>query len=302
MIMIRQLLLENDCWRRYTNVLRERTNYHRLLWHYRTWRCLSKREHNLAAHASIGDVCASTIELQQLADQILAELVRCTNSQAAALYLVNDGLITSYASYGISPDDAEAALSSTNGLVHQAVISQKPTVLDCIPDDVKYIIQPGLGKAPPKSIACVPMVVEEQTIGVTVLASLYDYEQDTVALMETVAAQISPAISNALRHMEIQQLVEDLQASNEQLDAQNEELLSQQQEPAERNLELEDLMHDLMALQALTAVAISSLDLDELFEHLLQTIASTLDLQFGVALLLDEDRQLLTQRVSTSRR
>jgi serine phosphatase RsbU (regulator of sigma subunit)/GAF domain-containing protein/CHASE3 domain sensor protein len=259
---------------------------------------LQKREHNLAAHASIGDVCASTIELQQLADQILAELVRCTNSQAAALYLVNDGLITSYASYGISPDDAEAALSSTNGLVHQAVISQKPTVLDCIPDDVKYIIQPGLGKALPKSIACVPMVVEEQTIGVTVLASLYDYEQDTVALMETVVAQISPAISNALRHMEIQQLVEDLQASNEQLDAQNEELLSQQQELTERNLELEDLMHDLMALQALTAVAISSLDLDELFEHLLQTIASTLDLQFGVALLLDEDRQLLTQRVS----
>ena len=256
-------------------------------------RTLERRERALEAHADVSAVCASTIELEFLLDSALAELAQHTHSQVAAVYLSGSGGLSARGTFGMSLETAEIALTGPEGLVHQAVKSGKPIIVSDVPDDTGFLIQPGLGKAVPASIACVPMVVERKSLGAVVLASLHEYDQEARALMEAAVAQIGVAISNALRHQNVKGLANDLRAMNEQLDAQNEELSAQRAELLERNQELETLAKDLTALQTVTAVALSSLDQEELLAHLLEAVTEALGLQFGLMALLDEDGQTL---------
>jgi len=274
-------------------------------------RTLERRERALEAHADVSAVCASTIELEFLLDSALAELARHTHSQVAAVYLSGSGGLSARGTFGMSPETADIALTGPEGLVHQAVKSGKPIIVSDVPDDTGFLIQPGLGKAVPASIACVPMVVEGKSLGAVVLASLHEYDQEARALMEAAVAQIGVAISNALRHQNVKGLANELRAMNEQLDARNEELRCQNEEIQaqseelsaqraellERNQELETLTKDLTALQTVTAVALSSLDQEELLAHLLEAVTEALGLQCGLVALLDEDGQTLRTAV-----
>lgn len=230
---------------------------------------LKRREHILQVHGKISAVCASTIEIQSLLDNTLMELAHNTDSQVAAVYVTDDNGPAPRGTYGISLETAEAVLNETDGFVKQVLKSGKRLVLSNIPDDARFIVQPGFGKIIPKTIACMPMMVENQVVGVTVLASLHIYDTETLALMEASVAQIGVALSNAIRHQNVQNLAIELQNKNEQLDAQNEELqcqneelqaqseeiqvqneelLTQGNELVERNAQLESTTKDLAAL------------------------------------------------------
>lgn len=275
-------------------------------------RVLKQREQKLQAHSQVSDVCASAVDLDQLVTSSLAELAKATHSQAAAMYVAGPGGLVARGTFGISKELAGADLLNPDGLAEQTAKSRQLIVITDVPNDTRFLVRPGLGKAIPKTIACIPMTAEGTDPGVIVLASLYEYDGDTIEFMKTATAQVGVAVSNAIRHANVHEMAEELRVLNEQLDAQNEELQAQSEEIRvqseeiqeqntalhERNLQLEEVTDDLMALQTITAVALSSLEVNELLERLLEAVAGGLGLPLGLVMLLDEERQMLRSTVA----
>ena len=261
------------------------------------------RERKLAAHADIGEVCSSTINLEMLLDESLAEMARHTRSQLIITYLYEQDKLQAKGFYGISPEAAATSVAGPDGLVEQVAKTRRLAVIDDIPDNTKFLIQPGLGKVIPTSIACIPMIVEDKVLGIMVLGSLYKYEHEMVSIMEASVTQIGVALSNAINYRNVQSsaqemksLNEQLDAKNEELQAQNEELIAQRMELQEHNENLEVMTRDLMKLQAVTA-ALVSLDPDELLTNLLEAATDALGLEIGLIMLLEEDGVTLRNRI-----
>ncbi|MCL5103057.1 MAG: SpoIIE family protein phosphatase [Armatimonadetes bacterium] len=208
---------------------------------------LESRERRLEGHRDISSVCASTIDLMTLLDTAASQLARHTGSHVAAIYICSGDKLKATGTFGISPEEAEKSLTGPNGLAEQAARSGEPIVLSDIPHDTKFIVRPGLGNIIPRAIACIPMQVEGRPIGAAVLGSLRGYDKATIAFLQSAATEIGIAASNALRHLDVQNLAHDLQEMNEQLDAQNEELQAQNEEIQAQNEEIQTQNEELAA-------------------------------------------------------
>lgn len=273
-------------------------------------KALKQREKALVAHAGVSSVCASTIEIDTLLNKALAELADHTGYHAAVAYLADGSNFEPRAFYGISPETSDKINQDPTGCVQLAAELRKPVIIRDVSAETGFAIQTGIGKITPRSIAYVPLVAEDTVMGVIAMASANDYDEGIESLMSDAAIQISIALSNALKHAHVRELVDELEINNEQLnekndclqcqneeiqaqteqiEVQNEELLAQTAELQERNAELESLTRDLFALQSVTAVALSSLDQEELLQGLLETVCSALYLQLGLIMLLDGD-------------
>lgn len=277
-------------------------------------RQMEKRDRTLSASASLARVCASTTDLPQLLDRFLVELAEFTGAQAAALYLYENEVLATAGTYGMDEESAGEASAEARGLCLQAVQNPQSVIISTIPPDTQFKIRPGFGEAIPKSIACIPIRMQGNVIGATVLATLHEFDESAVALMNTASDLVGIAINNTLHYMEMKKLADELQAKNYDLDARNEELLAQgemlqlqkqeiqiqnaelagqSKELQDRNLELEHLMHDLSTIQSLTVIALSSLSQKELVSRLLETVADALHLRFAVVKLLEEQTSTL---------
>jgi signal transduction histidine kinase/DNA-binding response OmpR family regulator len=115
-----------------------------------------------------------------------------------------------------------------------------------VPGD--YIgISSGLGKASPGGLIILPIVVEDQVLGVIELASFTPFthiHRDFLErLMETLGANVNTILANA----RTDELLEESQRLAGELQARSEELQVQQDELQRSNAELEDKAHLLAA-------------------------------------------------------
>ncbi len=285
---------------------------------------IEKRERNLEAHAHIGGVCSSTIELDDLAQHALEELADHTRSQIGVVYILRKRDILVHATFGI-PGDKALSLTGPDGIVEQVIDSGRPLVMNDVPVDTVFAVDPGLGRIVPRSMVCVPMGIPGHTVGAIALASIYGYDEDTLELIETASVEIGVAAENCISYLESLEISEDLQAAKNRLDtqnehlqcqneelqaqseeiqaqseeiaAQNEELTSQAVEMQRQNEELTTTSEDLNALQAVTAVALSSVDPEVLTPRLLTAICSLLGLQYGMIMLVEDDGNAMRSRV-----
>lgn len=238
---------------------------------------INRREKRLAAHASLGEECTSTLDVECLLDSTLDHLARHTGAQVEVVYLPRNGKMEAHGVYGISREDADLATGGPGGLVDQAARSRRAIILPEIPGDTEFVVRPGLGKAIPKSIACMPMVVQERVVGVLVSASLTRFGEDELETMRTSADQIGIALSNAVSHQDIQRLAQELQSANEQLDAQNEELQAQNEELQAQNEEIQAQNEEIQTQNE--ELAAQRVELQESYRCQL-TIAETLQKSF----------------------
>lgn len=279
---------------------------------------LERRERSLRAHSDLGAACASSIKVDHLLDDVLSRLAQHTNSQVGALYINDNGVLSVRGTYGMSAEVAKDALTGPEGFVEQVTKTGKRIVLSDIPPDSRFVIDPGLGRAMPRSMVSLPLIAGASSIGAVVLASLHSYDNDSLAFLESATAQIAVALSNAMHHEDIEKLAlelkdrnekldvqneqlqcqnEEIQAQTEEIQTQNEELAAQSTELQERYAELESVTRDLLALQSVTATALSSLQQDQLLSRLMESIVDSLNLTFGLVMLMQEDQQTLRAKV-----
>ncbi len=183
-------------------------------------------------------------DLTVVAELVMDELAPLVAAQYGAFYLAEeaDGStdLRLVGSYGRPVESAgHRRFGLGESLVGQAARSRRPIAVQQIPAD--YVsISSGLGQAVPGSLMVVPILVEDQVLGVIELAS---FEQFTPVhrdfleqLMETLGVNVNTIVANA----RTDELLEESQRLTAELQARSTELQVQQDELQRSNAELEE--------------------------------------------------------------
>ncbi|MEV6759905.1 HAMP domain-containing protein [Streptomyces sp. NPDC051105] len=183
-------------------------------------------------------------DLPVVAELIMDELTPLASAQYGAFYLAEETErgqeLRLVGSYGY-PDDAERPTRIPVGrsLVGQAARNRRVITVEEVPEG--YVtISSGLGQAVPSALVVLPIVVEEQVLGVIELASLSRFtqiHQDFLTqLMPTIGVNLNTIVANA----RTDELLGESQRLTSELQARSEELQVQQDELQRSNAELEE--------------------------------------------------------------
>ncbi|MFE2226240.1 HAMP domain-containing protein [Streptomyces kronopolitis] len=195
-------------------------------------------ESNLARIASL---MQGHRDLVEVADLILRELTPLVNAQFGAFFLAEAGAepgegLELIAGYGTGQPEGRRSLPRLRlgtpgwGLITQAAMEKKRIVVEAVPPD--YItISSGLGAAAPASIVILPILFEDQVLGVIELASFSRFSEVHLAFIDqfvnTIGVSINTIIANARTESllsESQRLTAELRQRSDELQLTNAEL------------------------------------------------------------------------------
>ncbi|MCF2527907.1 response regulator [Yinghuangia sp. KLBMP8922] len=174
-------------------------------------------------------------DLEVVADLIMQELTPLVSAQHGAFFLAEETRsgtrLRMIGGYGCAVDgDPPRTFRLGQSLVGQAARAQRTIAVDDLPPG--YVtISSGLGQAGPTSVLVLPIVVEEQVLGVIELAGFTPctaIQRDFLdQLMESIGVNVYTILANARTDVllaESQRLAAELQARSEELQIRQEEL------------------------------------------------------------------------------
>ncbi|MEW1632991.1 HAMP domain-containing protein [Streptomyces sp. NPDC093801] len=182
-------------------------------------------------------------DLAVVAELVMDELTPLVAAQYGAFYLAEDTprgtMLSLVGSYGRPARDGVAErFALGDSLVGQAARSRRTIASDQVPAD--YVISSGLGRTTPGSLMILPIVVDDQVLGVIELASFSAFtpvHRDFLGqLMETVGVNVNTIVANA----RTDELLGESQRLTAELQARSAELQAQQSELQRSNAELEE--------------------------------------------------------------
>jgi signal transduction histidine kinase/CheY-like chemotaxis protein/HAMP domain-containing protein len=206
-------------------------------------------------------------DLQMVARLVMNELAPLVRAQLGTFLLVEDGgggpELRVVGTYGHSGGTGRFALGES--LVGQAAAAKQTIVIDDVPAGY-FTVASSLGQAVPLHLTVLPIVVEDQVLGVIELASMSSFTQvhrDFLnQLMETLGVNVNTIVANARtdvllaesqrlaaelqsRSGELQVRQEELQRSNAELEEKAELLATQNRDIETKNSEIEQARQEL---------------------------------------------------------
>ncbi|MGW2564935.1 HAMP domain-containing protein [Streptomyces sp. NPDC001537] len=182
-------------------------------------------------------------DLPVVAELIMEELTPLVSAQYGAFYLAEDGergpQLRLVGSYGRPDDERPTRFPFGRSLVGQAARSRRTITVDELPSG--YVtISSGLGQAVPTALILLPILFEDQVLGVIELASVTAFtpvHRDFLEqLRETLGVNVNTIVANA----RTDELLEESQRLTVELQARSAELQAQQDELQRSNAELEE--------------------------------------------------------------
>ena len=174
-------------------------------------------------------------DLTIVAELIMNELIPLVGAQHGMFFIAetsnNDTRLRLIAGYGLRVDiEAPSQFRLGQSLIGQVAKTKKPVVLADVPEG--YLrISSGLGEAAPVNLMVLPIVFEDQVLGVIEAGSFWPFTQvhrDFLEqLMETIGVNVNTMIANARTDAllaESQRLASELQARSVELQARQDEL------------------------------------------------------------------------------
>jgi HAMP domain-containing protein/signal transduction histidine kinase/CheY-like chemotaxis protein len=214
-------------------------------------------------------------DLAAVSQLILSDLAPLVAAHHGVFYIVDSSgdqptikLLSSYAYQDRKHVKSEFQVGE--GLVGQCAASRRMLRINDVPES--YIqISSGLGEAPPRSIAVLPVLFEGETRAVLELATFDEFDEIRLTFLEQLAESIGIVLNTIAVNMRTEELLRQSQALTESLQAQqealtetnkrleqqtrslqqSEELLREQQDELQRtNAELEEKAHLLASQKA----------------------------------------------------
>ncbi|MGW4801803.1 HAMP domain-containing protein, partial [Nonomuraea sp. NPDC004297] len=179
-------------------------------------------------------------DLAMVAELVMNELAPLVSAQYGAFFLAEESELQLISAYGFPVDPRRPSRFRVGeALVGQAARSRRTIAMTGLP--AGYItISSGLGRTDPTSVIVLPIVVEEQVLGVIELASVQAFTPVHRAfldqLMETIGVNLNTIVANA----RTDELLQESQRLTVELQARSEELQNQQEELQRSNAELEE--------------------------------------------------------------
>ncbi|MEV7809483.1 MULTISPECIES: HAMP domain-containing protein [Streptomyces] len=183
-------------------------------------------------------------DLPVVAELIMDELVPQVSAQYGAFYLAEEHdsgpELRLVGSYGRPEDDTRPVrIAFGRSLVGQAARSRRTIAVDELPPG--YVtISSGLGQVEPTALLLLPIVFEEQVLGVIELAAVTPFtavQRDFLQqLVDTIGINVNTIVANA----RTDELLEESQRLTSELQFRSEELQARQEELQRSNAELEE--------------------------------------------------------------
>jgi signal transduction histidine kinase/CheY-like chemotaxis protein/HAMP domain-containing protein len=207
--------------------------------------------------ASIGSMLQGHRDLEVVAELIMEELAPLLGAQHGTFFLAEESAgetrLRLIAGYGLRADkDAPIQYRIGQSLIGQVAKNKRAIVVDEIPQG--YIkISSGLGEAPPANLAVLPLMFEDQVMGVVELASFTKFTRIQIdfleQLTETLGISVNAIIANSrtdtllaqsqLLTAELRARSEELQRSNADLEEKAAQLAAQKQDIEAKNTQIE---------------------------------------------------------------
>jgi signal transduction histidine kinase/HAMP domain-containing protein/CheY-like chemotaxis protein len=183
-------------------------------------------------------------DLAVVAELIMDELAPLVGAQHGTFFLSEpadgDTQLRLIAGYGLRADEA-APIQYRLGqsLIGQVARSKRSIVVANLPEG--YVsISSGLGEAPPTNLAIVPILFEDQVLGVIELASFTSFSQVQTDFLEQLTETLGVNFNTIIANARTDALLDESQRLASELQARSEELQAQQVELQRSNAELED--------------------------------------------------------------
>jgi signal transduction histidine kinase/HAMP domain-containing protein/ActR/RegA family two-component response regulator len=187
-------------------------------------------------------------ELDTVGRMLLSELTPLVRAHQGAIYLLaaTGGrpelrLLSTYA----RPQHAMPIIQLGEGLVGQCAVEKTRILLDDVPPEFISITS-SLGEAPRMSIVLLPIVFEGKTKAVIELATMRQFTDINLALLDQLMVSLGPVFNTIEATMrteglldESQRLTAQLQTRQTELQQTNEELATKAELLAEQNAEVE---------------------------------------------------------------
>ncbi|HEX3512984.1 MAG TPA: response regulator, partial [Trebonia sp.] len=194
--------------------------------------------------ASIGSMLQGHRDLEVVAELIMEELAPLLGAQHGTFFLTEDWSgerrLRLIAGYGLRADkDAPIQYRIGQSLIGQVAKSKRPIVVDEIPHG--YIkISSGLGEASPSNLAIMPIMFEDQVLGVVELASFSKFTTIQIAFLEQLAETLGISVNAIIANSRTDDLLEESQRLTAELQARSSELQARSEELQQSNADLED--------------------------------------------------------------
>jgi signal transduction histidine kinase/CheY-like chemotaxis protein/HAMP domain-containing protein len=194
--------------------------------------------------ASIGSMLQGHRDLEVVAELIMEELAPLLGAQHGTFFLTEDWSgdrrLRLIAGYGLRADkNAPIQYRIGQSLIGQVAKSKRPIVVNDIPHG--YIkISSGLGEASPSNLALMPIMFEDQVLGVVELASFSKFTPIQIAFLEQLAETLGISVNAIIANSRTDALLEESQRLTGELQARSSELQARSEELQQSNADLED--------------------------------------------------------------
>src|SRR5712692_9603938 len=185
-------------------------------------------------------------DLLELARLIMSELTPLASAHYGAIYLASDAAstdsrpqeFTRIAAYGFRKGGLTHFIRG-EGLAGQAALERTPILIRDAP--AGYLtVGSGLGASAPVSVAVLPILFEDQVLGVVELASLTGFSDVHLAFFDQFVGTIGVTINTIMANSRTEALLGESQRLTTQLQERSDELQRQQGELRRSNAELEE--------------------------------------------------------------
>ncbi len=228
--------------------------------------------------------------LERLSDEFISELVKYMESVQGGLFLLDaekkDSLMLSAAFAYNRKKYMSKTLIIGEGLIGTCAAERKLIHLTEIPEDYVFITS-GLGDAPPRNLLLVPVMFEDDLVGVFELASLNPYNENQINLAVKIAESLASTIITVRTNTQTSELLKksqqqaaEMTEQEEEMRQNMEELKATQEESARREEELEGLLSAINSTFYVTEYDLEG-KIISMNENLLLRLNKTTDLTLG---------------------
>lgn len=200
------------------------------------------------AHSEIVMTLNAELEIEPLLINVINKIASHTNSQLGVIYLYEKETkdLRPVSAFGIDKEPEEYTFKFGHGLPGQTAQERKMILVKDVPENY-FRITSGSLEGLPKNVMCMPIIFQNQVVGILELASIHDYSSRDLKFLNVIVSQLGISINNSLAYLRIQEIADELKDKNDLLTAQSEELQAQNEELQSQSEELQAQSEELKA-------------------------------------------------------
>lgn len=175
----------------------------------------------IALLSRLGYELTRSPDLDETLDSVLRRLLALSGGERAAILLRDpDGSLISRVSHNIWDQDESHRMS--HSVATHALSERRPILITDALDDPRFSASDSIVSMGLHSVLCVPMIVNDQSVGVLYVdssAGVVGFTQDDLDLLVSFASQAAAAIQNARLHEQLRDHARDVEMARRRQDA-----------------------------------------------------------------------------------